>query len=127
VVKAVIDSNILIDYLHGIAPAAAEIALYANPSISIITWIEVLTGATAQNEKAVRQFLQTFTLLEIDIRVAEQAVVLRKSFGRQLRCISACWSRATRATLIQVIPGFVSRIRPDRECASIRPTQDPVG
>jgi predicted nucleic acid-binding protein len=93
VVKAVIDSNILIDYLHGIAPAAAEIALYANPSISIITWIEVLTGATAQNEKAVRQFLQTFTLLEIDIRVAEQAVVLRKS--RRLKLPDAIiWATA---------------------------------
>ncbi len=77
--RAVIDTNILLDYLRGIAVAATELALYKRPAISMISWIEVMAGTTAQTEKAVRTFLQSFELLEIDARVAEQAVFLRKT------------------------------------------------
>ena len=77
--KAVIDTNILIDYLHGVALAATELGLYRKPAISVISWIEVMAGTTAQTEGAARAFLQTFDLLEIDAKVAEQAVILRKA------------------------------------------------
>jgi hypothetical protein len=79
VVKAVIDTNILVDYLRGIASAATELARYKRPAISVISWIEVMGGTTAQTEKAARAFLQTFDLLEIDAKIAEQAVILRKT------------------------------------------------
>jgi predicted nucleic acid-binding protein len=79
VVKAVIDTNILVDYLHGIALAGTELALYQSPSISVISWIEVMAGTTAQTESTARAFLQTFDLLQIDAKVAEQAVILRKA------------------------------------------------
>ena len=77
--KAVIDTNILVDYLHGIAPAKREIALYQSPAVSVITWMEVMAGATVRTESAVRAFLQSFTLLEIDAKVAERAVILQKT------------------------------------------------
>ncbi len=77
--KAVIDTNILVDYLRGIAQAKAELALYQSPAISVIGWMEVMAGTTPQTESAARAFLQSFDLLEIDAKVAEQAVVLRKS------------------------------------------------
>jgi predicted nucleic acid-binding protein len=79
VVKAVIDTNILVDYLRGIPMAATELALYKAPAISMISWIEVMAGTATQTEKAARAFLQTFELLEIDAKVAEQAVILRKT------------------------------------------------
>jgi hypothetical protein len=79
VVKAVIDTNILVDYLYGIPQAQQELALYQSPSISVISWIEVMAGATEQTESTARGFLKSFDLLEIDTRVAEQAVVLRKT------------------------------------------------
>jgi hypothetical protein len=78
-VRAVFDTNILVDYLHGMLPAKAEMALYQSPAISVISWLEVMVGATAQTERAVRAFLQSFTLLEIDAKVAERAVILRKT------------------------------------------------
>lgn len=78
-VKAVIDTNILVDYLRGIPFAAEELALYKNPAISTISWIEVMAGTTVQTEKVARAFLQTFDLLDIDAKVAEQAVILRKT------------------------------------------------
>lgn len=77
--KAVIDTNILVDYLLGVPFAATELALYANPAISIITWIEVLAGTTPLTEKGARVFLQSFELLEIDAKVAEQTAILRKT------------------------------------------------
>jgi predicted nucleic acid-binding protein len=79
VVKAVIDSNILVDYLQGIPQAQKELALYQNPAISVISWIEVMAGATTATERTARAFLRSFELLEIDPKVAERAVVLRKA------------------------------------------------
>jgi predicted nucleic acid-binding protein len=79
VVKAVIDTNILVDYLCGIPLAATELGLYTSPAISVISWMEVMAGATPQNESTARAFLQSFDLLQIDARIAEQAVILRKA------------------------------------------------
>ena len=39
--KALFDTNILVDYLSGIAAAKDEISLYDDKAISIITWMEV--------------------------------------------------------------------------------------
>jgi hypothetical protein len=78
-VRAVIDTNILVDYLRGIPQARTELALYESPSISVITWMEVMAGTTSQTESAARAFLQSFDLLEIGAKTAERAVQLRKT------------------------------------------------
>ena len=44
-VKALFDTNILIDYLRGIPAAREELDRYETRAISVITWMEVLTGA----------------------------------------------------------------------------------
>jgi predicted nucleic acid-binding protein len=79
VVRAVFDTNILVDYLRGIAQARAELALYQSPAISVISWMEVMAGTTPQTEATARAFLQTFDLLQIDAKVAERAVLIRKA------------------------------------------------
>jgi predicted nucleic acid-binding protein len=79
VVKAVIDTNILIDYLNGQPLANAELARYESPAISLVSWIEVMAGTTAATERIARAFLQTFDLLPIDAKVAEHAANLRRS------------------------------------------------
>ena len=43
--KALMDTNILIDYLNGIDAAREEIGRYETPLISAITWMEVMVGA----------------------------------------------------------------------------------
>jgi predicted nucleic acid-binding protein len=78
-VRAVIDTNILVDFLRSIPQARAEIALYQSPAISVITWIEIMAGTTAQNEAATRAFLESFDILEIDTKTAESAATLRKT------------------------------------------------
>ena len=77
-VKAVFDTNILIDYLNGVAAARREIKLHEFPLISPITWMEVLVGTRApEEEQRVRNFLRRFELVPIDQRVSEETVKIR--------------------------------------------------
>ncbi|HWF75885.1 MAG TPA: type II toxin-antitoxin system VapC family toxin [Caulobacteraceae bacterium] len=78
-VKALFDSNILIDQLLGIAEARREIALYDDRAISIVTWIELLVGATPANLTGVRAFLESFQTVELDRAVAEETAALRSA------------------------------------------------
>ncbi len=83
-VKALLDTNILIDYLNGIPAAREEMALYDDLAISIITWMEVMAGAPPLAARATREFLDRFALLDIDEKVAERAVPLRQQFRLKL-------------------------------------------
>lgn len=82
--KALLDTNILIDYLNGVAAARDEIARYDSPMISPITWMEVLVGALDHERDAVRGFLSRFVQVAIDATVAERAVSLRRTCGLRL-------------------------------------------
>ena len=77
-VKALFDTNILIDFLNGVAGAKAELELYQEKAISTITWMEVQVGTMPQDQAAVDRFLARFAVLLIDERVAQRTVVLRK-------------------------------------------------
>lgn len=74
-----LDTNILIDHLNGIAKATREIQHSHNPAISIITWIEVMTGATGSEEETIlKTFLANFACLPITNTVAERAALNRR-------------------------------------------------
>ncbi len=75
VVKALFDTNILIDFLQGRPEAKRELALYDDPAISAICWIEVMVGATAETLVGTRAFLSGFEVVGV---VAERAVELRQ-------------------------------------------------
>ena len=79
--KAVFDTNILIDYLNGIPDAREEIDRYDRRIISIVTFIEALVGAASEDEEsAVRRFLSSFEIKELSKSVADLTVQLRKDF-----------------------------------------------
>ena len=77
-VKALFDTNILIDYLNGIEAAREEIEAYESPLISPITWMEVMVGAEADENHPIRGFLQRFSPVPLDTVVAERAVSIRR-------------------------------------------------
>ena len=80
--KAVFDTNILVDYLAGIEAAKDELAQYRIRQISIITVIELMVGAQdARQEASIRGFLSSFEVLELSTAIAHEAIRLR----RQLR------------------------------------------
>ncbi len=77
--KAVFDTNILIDYLNGIEAAKAELARYRTRQISIVTFIEVMVGSQGPDEEnAIRGFLASFQVLELCAEVANEAISIRK-------------------------------------------------
>jgi len=76
--KALLDTNILTDYLAGIAAARTEIERYRMPAISIVTWIEVMAGARPDDEQIRRDFLATFIVLPLTMEVAERASEIRR-------------------------------------------------
>jgi len=81
-VKALFDTNILIDYLNGIAAAKSELDRYTDrddKAISVITWMEVLVGTTPETDNATRGFLAGFQSLAIDAPVASRSVEIRKT------------------------------------------------
>ncbi len=90
--KALFDSNILIDFLKGFEEAKAEIERYSTRLISRVSWMEVLVGAVRHDaeasppstEAATRAFMDGFRCVELDQAVAERAVVLRQRFKLRL-------------------------------------------
>jgi hypothetical protein len=82
--KAVFDTNILIDYLLGYPEARVELQQYSNPQISIITKMEILVGAEEDTEEPIREFLGNFSVISINEEIAEIAVMIRKDYKIKL-------------------------------------------
>lgn len=82
--KAVLDTNILIDYLVGLEQARNVIKIYENAMISRITWMEVLVGGEIDEQEALKQFLSNFKVIELESRICELAVSIRKEFRVKL-------------------------------------------
>ena len=77
--RALFDTNILIDYLNGVEAAKTELARYERPAISVISWIEVLAGTKSDVETDTRKFLSTFERIELGEAIADRAVALRRA------------------------------------------------
>ena len=83
--RAIIDSDVLIDYLQGLEKAKRELDRYTKREMSIISWMEVMTGAdTPEEEKDSREFLSTFTIHHLSVEIASEAVEIRKKFRIRL-------------------------------------------
>jgi len=83
--NALIDSDVLLDFLDGFAPAAREIARYRHCSISIISWMELVAGVSnSADEQTRREFLNHFRIVPLTTQIAEEAVMLRRKHRLKL-------------------------------------------
>jgi predicted nucleic acid-binding protein len=83
--RAIIDSDVLIDYLQGLDKARRELDRYSKREISIISWMEVMTGAdTPEEVQGTREFLSTLTIHHLSVEIAAEAVEIRKQFRIRL-------------------------------------------
>lgn len=83
--RALFDTNILIDYLRGVDAARAELGRFDAPALSLVSWMELLVGARDAGEAAaIRSFASRFEIVPIDLAVAEGAVELRRSHRLKL-------------------------------------------
>ncbi|TWF57106.1 hypothetical protein FHW37_102746 [Neorhizobium alkalisoli] len=82
--QVLFDTNIIIDYLNSIPEGREEFERYDRPSISIVTWMEVLVGAPPDLAAATRAFLDTLNIVHLDAAVADRAVSLRQHYKIRL-------------------------------------------
>ncbi len=99
-VKALFDTNILIDYLNGVEAARQEIALYEDHAISLISWMEVMAGVPPVHATATEAFLARFHRVEVDQAVAVAAVELRREHRLKLPDAIVWASARTRGFLL---------------------------
>lgn len=101
-VIALIDTNVLIDFLAGAEAARDELGRYRRPAISLITWMEVLVGASNDEEALqLKSFLAEFDRVPIDDHVCEMAVDIRRRTRMRLPD-SIIWASAQRMNAILV-------------------------
>lgn len=78
-VKLLLDTNIVIDYLNGNQNARQFFDRTPKPAISIITYMETLIGAGDELKDATRAFLKTLEIIQITEEIAELAINLRQT------------------------------------------------
>jgi predicted nucleic acid-binding protein len=78
-VKALFDTNILVECIYGVEAAVEEMKRYDKVVVSRIVWIEFLAGArTAEVEARRRSLLDDFELLEVDEAVSQETILIRQ-------------------------------------------------
>lgn len=83
--KALFDTNILIDYLNGRDESRTELNRYRERLVSVVTWMDVLAGAhDAAEADVIEMFLRDFRLVELTRNVARQAVDIRRTSRMRL-------------------------------------------
>lgn len=78
------DTNIIIDYLRGLPAARVECDRYSDRAISVVTWMEVMAGATPADEPDIRDFLGYFATVALTPDIAERAVLIRRAHRLKL-------------------------------------------
>lgn len=75
---ALIDSNIIIDFFAGKLPAVAEVTRYDRVYVSVISYVEVMTGLSSSEEiEQAAQFFAMVELIEINKAIAEESIKIR--------------------------------------------------
>ena len=75
--KVLFDTNILIDHVQGHRAATEAIASHSGAAISVITWVEIMSGVPPAQEVAMRLWLDRFHLIDVDADIAVYAAALR--------------------------------------------------
>ena len=83
-VRALIDTNIAIDYLNGVVAAKKEISRYDEVVISVVTWIEVMVGTDPADLPDTSAFLDLCKLVPADLRIARRSVDIRQMYRIKL-------------------------------------------
>lgn len=83
--RALFDTNILIDYFNGDERAKQEIEIYEFRAISVITYIELLVGLKNLEEiDLIKKFLHVFFIIDVDLDIAELTVTIRKKYNLKI-------------------------------------------
>ncbi|MDH0866487.1 hypothetical protein [Mitsuaria sp. GD03876] len=92
--NAVIDEDLLLDYLNGEPRAARALEACAHRSISVVTWLSVMARCPAGLLEPTRGFLRTFERLSIGEAVADEALRLRLASPALAQPRALAWATA---------------------------------
>lgn len=82
---AVFDSDVVIDFLHGVLPARDELFRYSDTYISGITWVEAQVKVPAHAAEAVAAALgSNFKVIPIDQAVLAETLNVRRRYKLKL-------------------------------------------
>jgi predicted nucleic acid-binding protein len=74
--NALIDTGLLLDYLKGEKRAAKAMDGCAHRSISVVTWLELMTTCPEGLSEPTRGFLRSFERLSVSESIADEALRL---------------------------------------------------
>lgn len=77
--KTVFDTDVLGDFLTGVAAARDALHRLRERAISVVTWAALLVGAADEVEADRRLFLNGFTVIDVNTAVAEGAASIRRA------------------------------------------------
>ena len=75
--RAILDTNILIDLTAGHEAARSLLRSIRSPCISVVTRIELLSGPV-ETVKTIREILQDVQVIAIDNAIVEAAALIRR-------------------------------------------------
>jgi predicted nucleic acid-binding protein len=78
------DTNILIDYLNGKQLAKEALDKYQPNAMSIISYLEVMVGTTKDNKAIIKEFLDSFEILNIQTNIADEVIAIRNNLKIKL-------------------------------------------
>jgi hypothetical protein len=111
--SAVFDTGLLVDYLRGIPEAHAAFEAYRHPSITVLTWIEVMAAAPQEVSDRTRDFLRGFERLAINEAIADRARLLIQRHAQITMRHALPWATAQSNALVYVTPDFPMPTEPD--------------
>lgn len=100
--KALFDTNILIDHLKGIDAAEGELGRHRQRLISRVTWLEVQGGVRNDEEADVAEmFLRDFEVIELTRAISREAAEIRRVTRIRLPD-AVIWATARRESALLV-------------------------
>ncbi|MCV2357497.1 PIN domain-containing protein [Paucibacter sp. TC2R-5] len=93
--NALIDTALLIDYLRGEPRAAAALDICKHRSISVVTWLEVMSCCPPDLQEATRGFLRSFERLSISEAIADEALKLAQEHAGLGQERALTWATAS--------------------------------
>ena len=77
-----VDTDVLIDFLRGYAPAVEWMGKLQNrPLVSVVTIAELRAGMRAGEERALETLFDASVVIPVDAQIAGRAGDLRREFG----------------------------------------------
>ena len=102
-----LDTCILVDYLNEVPQAAAHVDAQPTPSISRITWIEIMAGSKTEDEADLLAFLGRFEIVELTAEISDDAFRIRRdgvpAGGRKPRVPDAIILATARTAGLQLL------------------------